>query len=111
MLFLKDGAEYDEYGNRKQYQQNQARSNIPRGYNRRGYLEEQQFVYFHPTLPTTNPTQLNTPNILGINNTHLSVEKPQLAYPSLRFTQLERTIVRATAVPIPGVDFPKSLKR
>ena len=43
MLFLKDGAEYDEYGNRKQYQQNQARSKIPRDYNRRGYLEEQQF--------------------------------------------------------------------
>jgi len=41
--FRPDGAEYDEYGNRKQYQQNQARSNIPRGYNRRGYLEEQQF--------------------------------------------------------------------
>jgi len=43
-----DGTEYDEYGNRKQYgqQNNQARSNIPRSYDRRGsgsgYVEEQQ---------------------------------------------------------------------
>jgi len=57
--FRPDGTEYDEYGNRKQYnQQNQAGTNIPRGYNRRGY-EEQQSAQQQQQTPRPRPVYPN----------------------------------------------------
>jgi len=47
--FRPDGTEYDEYGNRQQYQN--AGKNIPRGYDRRGYEEQQPIQQQQPSRP------------------------------------------------------------
>ena len=47
-IFFKDGAEYDEYGNRQKYQA--GGKNIPRGYDRRSYVEEEP-IQREPTRP------------------------------------------------------------
>jgi len=45
--FRPDGAEYDEYGNRQKYEN----GNIPRGYDRRGDVSQEQFRPLEPQRP------------------------------------------------------------